>query len=109
MRTVKEIIRLFNSGLSNRKIALSCNISPTTVAFYINRFKSSGVNYDAFIPLTDEEIKTLFLPEAPKPLRPLPDMEYIHSELKRKGVTIYLLWKEYIIDNPDGYRYSQFA
>jgi DNA replication protein DnaC len=28
MNTVKEIIRLFNSGLSNRSIAVSCNISP---------------------------------------------------------------------------------
>jgi transposase len=109
MRTVKEIIRLFNSGLSNRKIALSCNISPTTVSFYVNRLKSSGMDYAAFTSLTDEEIKALFLPEVPKPLRPLPDMEYIHSELKRKGVTLYLLWEEYIRDNPDGYRYSQFA
>ena len=78
MRTVKEIIRLFNSGLSNRKIALSCNISPTTVSFYVNRLKSSGMDYAAFTSLTDEEIKALFLPEVPKPLRPLPDMEYIH-------------------------------
>ncbi len=109
MRTIKEIIRLFDSGLSNRKIALSCNISPTTVSFYVNRFKSSGTTYGAFISLTDEEIKALFLPEAPKPLRPLPDMEYIHSELKRKGVTLYLLWEEYIKDNPAGYRYTQFC
>ena len=109
MRTVKEIIRLFNSGLSNRKIALSVNVSPTTVSFYVNRFKSSGATYDAFISLTDEEIKALFLLEVSKPLRPLPDMEYIRSELKRKGVTLYLLWEEYIRDNPGGYRYSQFA
>ncbi len=109
MKTVREIIRLFNSGLSNRRIALSCNISPTTVSFYVNRFKSLDLSCDAFPLLPDEEIKTLFLKEEPKPLKPLPDMEYIHSELKRKGVTLYLLWKEYIIDNPDGYRYSQFT
>ena len=109
MKTAREIIRLFNSGLSNRRIALSCNISPTTVSFYVNRFKSLDLPCDAFMSLSDEEIKSLFIKEAPKSLRPLPDMEYIHSELKRKGVTLYLLWKEYIIDNPDGYRYSQFT
>ena len=109
MLTVKEIIRLFNSGLSNRKIALSVNVSPTTASFYVNRFKSSGITYDEFAPLTDEEVKTLYLPQPPKPLRPLPDMDYIHSELKRKGVTLYLLWKEYIKDEPLGYRYTQFC
>lgn len=109
MRTVREIIRLYDLGYSVRQTASSCNVSISTVSFYINRFKSSGTAYDTFISLTDEQIKALFLPEASKPLRPLPDMEYIHTELKRKGVTIYLLWEEYIKDNPDGYRYSQFA
>ncbi len=109
MKTVKEIIRLFNLGLSNRKIALSCNISPTTVSFYLNGFKSTKITYDAFMSLSDEEIKSLFFNETPKPVRPLPDMQYINSELKRKGVTLYLLWKEYIKDNPNGYRYTQFC
>ncbi|MHB1697631.1 MAG: IS21 family transposase [bacterium] len=109
MKTAREIIRLFNSGLSNRSIAVSCNISPTTVAFYVNRFKLSGMTYEAFISLTDEEIKPGLLMETLRPLRSLPDMQYLHSELKRKGVTLYLLWEEYIRDNPDGYRYSQFA
>ncbi len=109
MRTVKEIIRLFNSGLSNRKIALSVNASPTTVSFYASRFRTSGITYAEFARLSDEEIKTLFFSDVPKPLRPLPDMEYIHSELKRKGVTLYLLWKEYIEDDPLGYRYTQFC
>jgi transposase len=36
-------------------------------------------------------------------------MSCLNSELKRKGVTLYLLWEEYIRDNPDGYQYSQFA
>ena len=109
MKTPREIIRLFNSGLSARKIALSVNISPTTVSFYLNSFKATGMTYDEFTNLTDEEIKSLFLPETQKPLKTLPDMTYINSELKRKGVTIYLLWKEYIKDNPDGYRYTQFC
>ncbi|MHB1661990.1 MAG: IS21 family transposase [bacterium] len=109
MRTVKEIIRLYDLKLSVRQTASSCNVSISTVSFYINRFKSSGIDYAAFTSLTDEEIKALFLPKEPKPLRPLPDMDYIHSELKRKGVTLYLLWEEYIRDNPGGYRYSQFA
>ena len=33
----------------------------------------------------------------------------IHRELKRKHVTLSILWDEYIERNPDGYRYSRFC
>ncbi len=109
MKTEREIIRLFNLGLSARNIAVSCNISPTTASSYVNRFKSLNIDYDVFKLLTDEEIKTKLNPAAIIPKRVTPDMEYLHGELKRKGVTLYLLWEEYKSNNPDGYEYSQFA
>jgi len=40
---------------------------------------------------------------------PAPDWAYIHSELKRKGVTLMLLWQEYKATTPAGYSYSQFC
>ena len=36
-------------------------------------------------------------------------MEYIHRELRKKKVTLQLLWYEYKKTNPDGYQYSQFC
>jgi len=36
-------------------------------------------------------------------------MEYIHGELKKKGVTLQLLWYKYKKTNPDGYQHSQFC
>jgi len=33
----------------------------------------------------------------------------IHRELKRKHVTLTILWEEYIAAHPDGYRYSRFC
>ena len=33
----------------------------------------------------------------------------IHRELKRKHVTLTMLWDEYIERHPDGYRYSRFC
>jgi len=41
--------------------------------------------------------------------RPLPDMAWLHQELKRPGVTLQRLWLEYLDAHPDGYRYSQFC
>jgi transposase len=40
----------------------------------------------------------------------MPDFEAIYRELKRKGVTLQLLWQEYKQQHPDdGYQYSQFC
>ena len=41
--------------------------------------------------------------------RPVPDWDRVHRELRRKGVTLQLLWVEYREACPDGYGYSQFA
>jgi transposase len=38
-----------------------------------------------------------------------PDWAALHRELKRKHVTLQILWDEYIEANPDGYRYSRFC
>jgi transposase len=41
--------------------------------------------------------------------RPVPDMAWVHRELKRPGVTLQRLHLEYLQRHPDGYRYSQFC
>ena len=39
-----------------------------------------------------------------------PDFAHLHQELKRKGVTLQLLWEEYAAAHPgQAYRYSQFC
>ena len=41
--------------------------------------------------------------------RPLPDWEVVEKELRRRGVTMKLLWLEHLSQHPDGYRYTQFC
>jgi transposase len=38
-----------------------------------------------------------------------PDWALINRELKRKHVTLSILWEEYIAQHPAGYRYSRFC
>jgi transposase len=45
--------------------------------------------------------------EAPK--RAEPEWPKIHRELKRRGVTLVLLWQEYQAEHPGGYSYSRFC
>src|SRR5205085_2933594 len=41
--------------------------------------------------------------------RPLPDWEAVEKELRGRGVTLRLLWLEYLSRHPEGYRYTQFC
>src|ERR1700716_4047369 len=38
-----------------------------------------------------------------------PDWLTVHRELKRKHVTLVIVWDEYIATNPGGYSYSRFC
>ncbi|MBF0290476.1 MAG: transposase, partial [SAR324 cluster bacterium] len=42
-------------------------------------------------------------------IAPLPEFEKIHEEMKKKSVTLRLLWEEYKLLHPTGYQYSQFC
>jgi transposase len=56
--------------------------------------------------LDDGELeRRLFTPPTfeAAPGKPLPDWSYVHRELKRRGVTLLLLWEEYRSEHADGY------
>jgi transposase len=53
--------------------------------------------------------RRLFTMEPPAPSRPMPDWPSVDKELRKKGVTLMLLWLEYREIHPDGYAYSQFC
>ncbi len=114
MRKTREILRLASeTDLTNRQIARSLNVSPTTVAECIKRAREAGLvwPFDVYAPDMDEEqIEALLYPEEHTPAKPLPDMKIVHAELAKKGVTLALIWEEYARDNPDDhYSYVQFT
>lgn len=113
MRKLKDVLRLkFECGLSNRKIASSCNVARSTVADYLERVQRCGISWPLPEGVSDTELERFLFPADPssrslKP--PLPDFLYLHSELKRKGVTLFLLWQEYKERYSEGYQYSWFS
>ena len=48
-------------------------------------------------------------PLIPFELRPIPNWPEIHQELRRKGMTLFLLWEEHRQVNPDSFQYSWFC
>ena len=113
MRKVDEVARLKASGLSNRQIAGSCRIARSTVADYLGRLDAAGLSWPLPPGMSEEELDVRLFrrPEGrgPDPTRPVPEWQEIHRELRRKAVTLRLLWEEYRETYPDGYEYSQFC
>jgi transposase len=112
MRKVIDVLRLRGTTtLNTRQIAKSTGVGDTTVREYLRRAKTAGLSWPLPEDLDESELEgRLYPPPLPASIaRPLPDFEAIHHELRRKGVTLTLLWEEHIAANPDGYRYSQFC
>lgn len=112
MRKVREILRLsLSCKLGVREIARSCSISHSTVGEYLGRVEKAGLSWAEVEKMDDGDIARLVKNNAPskdKGSRPQPDWNYIHQELRKKGVTLQLLWEEYKVMHPDGYQSTQF-
>lgn len=111
MRMIKEVLRLHHScGLSIKQISKALGCSRGAVGEYLHRAQAAGFSWPLPDELDDVQIERRLFPPAVK-LRgkPLPDFNYIHTELKKKGVTLIQLWSEYREEHPDGYGLSQFC
>jgi len=114
MIKVRDLLRLkHEQKLGSRAIGRSCNLSKSAVNDYLRLASARGLQWPLPPDLDDEALEKRLAPDEPpnKPAsRPLPDLPIIHQELKRKGVTLALLWEEYRQAEPEtGYAYSQYC
>ncbi len=113
MRKIEEILRLkYGKRLTHRKIARSCGVSAATVSDYVMRAKLAGLSWPLPEGLSEEELEARLFPVyAQQTGREIaqPEWAKVHQELRRKSVTLSLLWVEYRQADPEGYSYSQFC
>ena len=119
MRRIREVLRLkFECGQSHRHIATSCRIGMATVSEYLRRARESSLSWQDAQSLTDTELEARLFPKAqyrPRDDRAPIDAEWLHQELRRTGVTLQLLWTEYVEaaqargDELAPYQYTQFC
>jgi len=111
VRQVREILRLSFLGLSQNEISAASGVARSTVQDYQRRIKEAGFSQIEDVhPLSEEELLIKLGKGQPaKRNRIEPNYQKIHLELKRKGVTLFLLWEEYLAGNIDGYSYSNFC
>lgn len=112
MRTIREILRWkWELGRSHGEVSEGLGVSKAKVSATVNRAKALGLTLEDAGKLTDDELEARLYGrrKAGRSTRPLPDFAEVHTELKKKGVTLELLHLEYLRDHPTGYRYSRFC
>ena len=114
MRHVREIIRLkFSAGISTREIARRLGVAASTVRETLRRFEGAGLGWPLPDGMSDGDLEAaLYATHGSKRghrRHAEPDWPMVHRELKRKHVTVLIVWDEYIAANPGGYSYSRFC
>jgi transposase len=112
MRKIRDALRLSEQGLSPKKIGGSIGVGRSTVQEYLSRARVVGLCWPLPDGLSDGDLERLLFPRTVGVVRgsfAQPDWAYVHAELRRKGVTLMLLWEEYRGVHPDGYGYSRYC
>ena len=114
MRQAREIIRLkFSASVSTREIARRLGVAPSTIRETLKRFDSAAVGWPLPEGITDDALeRALYANRRSKRghrRHAEPDWPAVHREMKRKHVTLLIVWDEYIAENPGGYSYSRFC
>jgi transposase len=117
MRHVRDVMRLKSAGMPIREIARRVGTAPSTVRLTIRRFEAAGLTWPLVDDITDTELEArLFASAGAGPgtrrghrRQAEPDWSAVHRELKRKHMTLSIVWEEYIAGEPGGYRYSRFC
>lgn len=114
MSKEKQIFELRSKGYSQRRIADTLKVSRNTVGKVFKALQEHPVSEDSLNTLNDQELhQQLFPEESQVPFLVTPDYDYVHKELLKSGVTLKLLWEEYVdvcrrSEKPP-YMYSQFC
>ena len=112
MRQITEVLRLkYEAGLSHERIARACGLSKGVVGKYVSLTQAQGLHWPLPEGTDEARLEALLFPAKTPPARfAEPDYFQIHQELKRKGVTLQLLWAEYVETHGEkARRYSQFC
>ncbi len=114
VKDMRSILRLtYDQGLSVRAVSERLQLSKTTVSTYVLRAREAGLACWPLPPGYDDDarLERVLFRRVGRPPQDLdePDWPMVAREIKRKGVTLLLLWQEYRAAHPNGYGYTWFC
>lgn len=111
MQLIREILRLsLQLKMSMNEIHRALGASRGKVQDVVRRGSAANLSWP--LPEDDDELERLLNPppvEKASDEMAVPDWEKALVELRRKGVTLKLLWIEYAREHPSGLSYSQYC
>ncbi len=117
MRKIRDVLRLkLDAQLSHQQIAAALDISKGVVTKYVALAKAAELDWMQIQRLDETALhnRLLCLPHKASAFVQ-PDYGRIHQELRRKGMTLMLLWQEHVAQHASQsedqatYRYTQFC
>ena len=113
MSKVRQIIKLYSQGIGKKKIGVRLGVSKNTVKHYVEVFKGLKTNIEELIKLSDFELDKKFNPPQTTPLsgklkQLLDFFPFMEKQLRKRGMTVGLQFREYKKLHSDGYEASQF-
>lgn len=113
MSIFKQIIRLRMQGISLKGVSKSIGVSRNTAKKYLRLLEVKGFSFEEYLQMDDESLSRLLQDSETIDSERLQKLEslfpHFENELKRTGVTRWILWGEYKNQHPDGYNYSRFC
>lgn len=114
MSKTKEILRLRSIGLSQKIIMASVHCASRTIKNIYELADDKGITYADIKDKSDDEVDEMFVKRKEVVYyHERPDYDYIHKELEKSGVTLMLLWEEYIekckLQDKPFLKYTQFC
>ncbi len=114
MSQIKQLLLLKKNGVSNRKAAAIIGINKEMVNNYMSKVNADELGIDGLLKLDDPVLEhrlkggnPAYADERFETFKML--LPYLQEEMKRKHVTLRLLWEEYRADHPDShYSLTQF-
>ena len=113
MRDAHEVIRLKAASVSTHEIARRLGLARSMVRETLKRAETAGLAWPLPEDMNDSALEAALYSSwrSKRGHRRIvePDWASVLRELKRKHVTLLILWDEYIADNPGGYSYSRYV
>jgi transposase len=116
MSKVRSVIKLYTEGVSKLSIGERTGLPRNTVKKYIRLFLASGLSLEEVERMDEVVLEKLFLDmtrrdgliEDPRYQTLISLFPDIDKKLKRRENSREKLWKEYLVDHPNGYQLTAF-
>jgi hypothetical protein len=111
--TILGILEFHEKGLTYKQTQERFHVGASTVNSVLEKYEALGIPLEDLKSRSAEAVEELFYPEAKTRRKaiPLPDFQRAYDRIHAKGsrANIVFCWMEYITENPEGYRLTQYT